>query len=195
MYEVFVNHHSIILSNSEAEYSYTQYDYNESFNWVSFINNIIETDNLKIWVKSDDIDSSWHSLKTEFELILAAGGLVKKNQHYLLIYRNGKWDLPKGKLEYNEDLHECALREVREECGVKDLLIERKLITTFHLYSLNGKMVIKETHWYLMSSSYSGLFIPQTCEGIEKVEWKSKNDIPELMKNSFASIQKVIYSE
>ena len=104
MYEVFINHHSLILSNSVATSSYTQYDYNESFNWTDFIKNIPQKGTLKFWVKSDDIESSWRSFKAEFELIVAAGGLVKKHKDYLFIYRNGKWDLPKGKLENNEDL-------------------------------------------------------------------------------------------
>ena len=72
MYEVFINHHSLILSNSVAKSSYTQYDYNESFNWVDFIKNIPQNGALKLWVKSDDIESSWCSSKAEFELIIAA---------------------------------------------------------------------------------------------------------------------------
>ena len=195
MYEVFIYHHSLILSNSNAKPSYTQFDYNESFNWADFLNNIPEKGALKLWIKSNDIESSWLSFKAEFEFIVAAGGLVKKNHNYLLIYRNGKWDLPKGKLEDNEDVVECAKREVKEECGIKDLIIVQKLIQTYHTYSINGKMMLKETHWYLMNSSYSGEFVPQIEEGIEKVEWRSEDDIPELMKNSFSSIKKVIDSE
>ena len=80
MYEVFINHHSLILSNSVATSSYTQYDYNESFNWTDFIKNIPQKGTLKFWVKSDDIESSWRSFKAEFELILAAGGLVKNTK-------------------------------------------------------------------------------------------------------------------
>ena len=195
MYEVFINHHSLILSNSAAKSPYTQHDYNESFNWADFIKNIPQKGTLKLWVKSDDIESSWSSFKAEFELIVAAGGLVKKQQNYLFIYRNGKWDLPKGKLENNETFSKCALREVEEESGIKDLVLRHKLIQTYHTYFMDGKMVLKETHWYLMDSSYSGVFVPQKEEGIEKVEWKSKYDIPELMKNSFSSIKKVIDSE
>ena len=102
MYEVFINHHSLIICNSKAKSSYVQYHYNELFNWADFLKNIPQKGTLKLWVKSDDIESSWRSFKTEFKLILAAGGLVKKQQDYLFIYRNEKWDLPKGKLENNE---------------------------------------------------------------------------------------------
>ena len=163
----------------------------------NILNNNLSEENTEIdnTSQSDDIESSWRSFKAEFELIIAAGGLVKKHQDYLFIYRNGKWDLPKGKLENNEDFAECAVREVEEECGIKDLALEHKLIETYHTYLMNGKMVLKETHWYLMNSTYSGAFIPQREEGIEKVEWRSKNDIPELMKDSFSSIKKVIDSE
>ena len=87
MYEVFINHHSLILSNSVAKSSYTQHDYNESFNWADFIKNIPQKGALKLWVKSDDLESSWRSFKAEFELILAAGGLVKKKQDFWVIDR------------------------------------------------------------------------------------------------------------
>ena len=117
MYEVFINHHSLILSNSVAKSPYTQYDYNELFNWADFLKNIPQKGTLKLWVKSDDIESSWSSFKAEFELIVAAGGLVKKEESYLWIYRNNKWDLPKGKVEKNESVKSAAIREVVEECG------------------------------------------------------------------------------
>ena len=84
MYEVFINHHSLIICNSKAKSSYVQYHYNELFNWADFLKNIPQKGTLKLWVKSDDIESSWRSFKTEFKLILAAGGLVKKQQDYLL---------------------------------------------------------------------------------------------------------------
>ena len=194
MYEVFINHHSLILSNSKAKTSYTEIDFNDGFQWSDIHTKMTDENALKLWVKSDDIDSAWRSFKSEYELIIAAGGLVQKNESYLFIYRNGKWDLPKGKLEINEDIAECAVREVEEECGIEDLAIESKLILTYHTYPIKDKMILKETHWYLMKTDYSKAFTPQLEEGIENVEWKRKEDIPLLMKESFASIQKVIDS-
>ena len=155
-----------------------------------------ETKARKIYLMGDDPATLLKTFKSKLPVVQAGGGLVRNQSGKMLfIFRKGKWDLPKGKLENNEDVAEGAVREVEEECGIKDLTLEHKLIQTYHTYSINGKMVLKETHWYLMNSTYSGAFIPQIEEGIEKVEWRSKNDIPELMKNSFSSIKKVIDSE
>ena len=194
MYEVFINHHSLIISNSTARENYRHYDFNTAFVWASFLNNLSDDKPLKLWVYSDDLDLAWASFKSEFTLIKAAGGLVQNEGNYLFIYRNGKWDLPKGKLEPNEDIAGCAVREVEEECGVDDVSIESKLLQTYHTYAMQGEMILKETHWYLMKSTYSKDFCPQTEEGIEKVEWKGVNDIPQLMKNSFSNIQRVLDS-
>jgi 8-oxo-dGTP pyrophosphatase MutT (NUDIX family) len=66
--------------------------------------------------------------------------------------------LPKGKLEFNEDIAECAVREVEEECGIDDVSIESKLLQTYHTYTIEGKMILKETHWYLMKSIIQKVF-------------------------------------
>jgi hypothetical protein len=84
---------------------------------------------------SEEVKESWKSFVARFTLIEAAGGLVKNSkEEYLFIYRLGKWDLPKGKAEYNESPEETAIREVEEECGLKNLKIEKKLGKTFHTY-------------------------------------------------------------
>jgi 8-oxo-dGTP pyrophosphatase MutT (NUDIX family) len=192
MYEVFINHHSLIISNSVAQDNYKQYEFNVAFVWADFLNKISDDKSSKLWVFCNDLDLAWSSFKSEFTVIKAAGGLVQKEDNFIFIYRNGKWDLPKGKLELNEDIEECAVREVEEECGIDGVSIHSKLLQTYHTYNIEDKMILKETHWYLMKSIYSKGFCPQIEEGIEKVEWKNLNDIPRLMKNSFANIQRVL---
>ena len=76
--------------------------------------------------------------KEQFKTIEAAGGLVKKGDKTLLIYRLKKWDLPKGKLEKGETIPEGALREVEEECGIK-VSLGQKICTTRHTYSMKEK--------------------------------------------------------
>lgn len=67
-----------------------------------------------------DFETVFQNLKNKIKLIKAAGGLVKNGDgDYLFIYRLGKWDLPKGKVEDNEKMREAAVREVEEECGIK----------------------------------------------------------------------------
>ncbi|MBK9671561.1 MAG: NUDIX domain-containing protein [Bacteroidetes bacterium] len=74
-----------------------------------------------------------NALNSIYTKIEAAGGIVKNKQGQLLfIFRHGKWDLPKGKIEKGENEQDAALREVEEECGIAELTLQKKLTTTFH---------------------------------------------------------------
>lgn len=124
-----------------------------------------------------------------YTLIKAAGGVVyNQKKELLMIFRNGKWDLPKGKLETGESIEECAIREVQEECGVNNLQITSKLSDTYHTYELNGKMVLKHTFWFRMKTNFEGELSPQTKEGITKVEWVNQDEIAERLKNAYANL-------
>ena len=88
--------------------------------------------------------------------IQAGGGLVENEQREVLfIFRRGKWDLPKGKLDRGETLEQCAIREVEEETGVGQLQLIRFLLITEHEYVERGKKILKETHWWLMKTGGS----------------------------------------
>jgi len=73
-----------------------------------------------------------------------------EEKELMLIFRRGKWDLPKGKLDPGETLETCALREVQEETGVSNVKLEKFIGITQHTYFDKhiGKEVLKETHWY-----------------------------------------------
>ena len=99
------------------------------------------------------IEENWKDFCSKFIMIEAAGGLVfNKDGHILMIFRNGKWDLPKGKLEIGESVEECAKREVEEECGIYGLDIIEKLLDTYHTYKLKGNKILKKTYWYKMNT-------------------------------------------
>ncbi|MBK8363027.1 MAG: NUDIX domain-containing protein [Bacteroidetes bacterium] len=140
---------------------------------------------------SESPDESWKRFISKYILIEAAGGLVKnKEGKFLFIFRNGKWDLPKGKAEYDETPEMTALREVEEECGLKNLKIEKVLTKTFHTYKEKGKLILKKTHWYLMTIDEYQKLIPQTEEGITEVKWVAENRIErEVLVNTYASIK------
>ena len=126
------------------------------------------------------------------DFIEAAGGLVMKDQQYLWIYRNDIWDLPKGKLEKNENFKIAAIREVQEECGLdRNLEIIKLLYTSFHTYIENSKSKIKRTNWFLMKYSGSDDLSPQIEEGIHRVEWLTLEESIEKSKESFKSIDEV----
>jgi len=128
-----------------------------------------------------------------FKVIEAAGGLVKnKKGEYLFIFRNGKWDLPKGKIEKGEGIKEAAIREVEEECGIGKLKIGKELESTYHTYELNGKSILKRTYWFEMSCADESKLVPQTEEGITEVKWLSKNDLQQVFENTFESIKEVL---
>lgn len=106
--------------------------------------------------------------------IAAGGGLLTRRQadslELLLIYRRGRWDLPKGKQDAGESIESCAMREVREELGIANVRIEQPLGSTVHGYREAGRYMVKTTHWYEMSTSVTA-FRPQREEDIEEARW------------------------
>ena len=120
----------------------------------------------------------------------AGGGLVyNKSGEVLFIFRNGKWDLPKGGIEKGEEIEDTATREVEEETGVSKLLVTKKLQKTYHIFKRNGKYKLKITHWFEMTSDFEGTPMPQSEEGIEKVAWLNPAQIQQALKNSYENIK------
>jgi 8-oxo-dGTP pyrophosphatase MutT (NUDIX family) len=113
-------------------------------------------------------------------IIVAAGGLVQNpSKEVLLIFRRGFWDLPKGKLDEGETIEACAIREVEEETGLKQLILNHFITITTHEYfdKYLVKEVIKESHWYAMTIHDYQTGVPQTEEDITDMKWVSLKDI------------------
>ena len=125
--------------------------------------------------------------------MIAGGGKAYNDEgNILFIYRNDKWDLPKGKVEGNEPIEKTAIREVTEETGVGGLEITKPLETTYHIFKRNGRHKIKVTYWFEMKTAFKGDLFAQEEEGITKVEWLNKAQIKEALKNSYANIRGLI---
>ena len=125
--------------------------------------------------------------------VIAGGGKVFNSKgHILFIFRNGKWDLPKGKAEANETIDQTALREVEEETGIRDLSISKPLEITYHIFKRNNKILLKKTYWFEMYSSYEGDFKPQFKEGITKVKWIDPKKLKKIKKNIYANIDQLL---
>ena len=140
-----------------------------------------------------DLDKLKKSFWKHFTVIQAAGGLVQnEKKEILMIYRRGKWDLPKGKLEKGEKLEECAVREVEEETGLQKVQLKKMLLITYHTYNEFGKHILKESYWYTMKAKSTEEMIPQTEEDILQIEWVKLNAIAEKMHNTFSSIKDVL---
>ena len=120
--------------------------------------------------------------------------MVENDQHGILfIFRRGKWDLPKGKIDEGETPEQAALREVGEECGLKELELGALIATTFHTYLLKDKRILKKTFWYEMSSDSKVELVPQTEEDIEKVAWMTEGQIKSaVFSNTYPSVKSVL---
>ena len=127
--------------------------------------------------------------------IVAAGGLVfNDSRQLLMIFRRGKWDLPKGKLDKGERIEDCAVREVKEETGLAEVTLKDFAGLTYHEYfdKYLKNDALKETHWYEMYAPSNQLLVPQFEEDIEMIEWVEKNKIPEKLHNSYPNIIEII---
>ncbi|NNF82796.1 MAG: NUDIX domain-containing protein [Flavobacteriaceae bacterium] len=125
--------------------------------------------------------------------VIAAGGKVfNSNGKILFIYRNNKWDLPKGKAESRETIDKTAIREVEEETGVSGLSIVKPLEMTYHIFKRNGKHKIKITYWFEMQTDFNGQLFPQEKEGITKVEWLNDDQVKVALANSYANIKLLV---
>tara|TARA_X000001036_G_C20537700_1_gene748950 strand:- start:309 stop:893 length:585 start_codon:yes stop_codon:yes gene_type:complete len=146
-----------------------------------------------IGVKSKKEQKVINILRRKFPEIIAAGGKVfNDNSEILFIYRNKKWDLPKGKAEKNENISQTALREVIEETGIKNLSITKPLEKTYHIFKRGAKHFLKITYWFEMRSNFEGKFKPQTKEGINRVEWIGIDKLSEVLPKSYANIRLLI---
>ena len=129
----------------------------------------------------------------KFTLIKAAGGFVlNENNEVLMMFRRGKWDLPKGKMDKKESFEECAIRETGEETGLKKIKLVAPLTTTYHTYHEGSKFVLKETKWFTMKVNGEQKLIPQVAEQITKLEWVGKNELKKYLQNSFPSVNDVL---
>ncbi len=133
-----------------------------------------------------------HFLKLLPNVIAGGGKVYNTKNEILFIYRNGKWDLPKGKTEAKESIDTTAIREVEEETGVTGLEILKPLPTTYHIFKRNGKYKIKITYWFEMKTDFKGKLFPQGAEGITKVEWLNAIESKNALENSYANIKLLI---
>lgn len=146
----------------------------------------------KIYIPSEEPEDCYKKICGEFREVNAAGGLVENRRgDYLLIKRDGLWDLPKGHQEAGEDIKVTALREVQEETGVDDLSLGDLICVTNHCYKRNGIWHLKHTWWYRMYYLKPLDLTPQTEEDITKAAWVAKSSLPPFLKNTYPSIKEV----
>ena len=127
-------------------------------------------------------------------LIAAGGVVVNTNNEILWIFRRGFWDLPKGKLDPNETIEACAIREVMEETGISHLVLGKRILTTTHQYydTYLNKEVEKTTYWYAMTTDRLQDGKPQSEEDIEAIAWVKKADMAPYLEKTYDTIKEVM---
>lgn len=195
MYKVFVNDKPLFLTNEVAKETDFQLFLLESVDIEQLIVKMFNNKISKAYLYYPDEKEILKKVKEKIPVKKAGGGLVyNKNGDVLFIFRNGKWDLPKGGTEKGEEIEETSLREVEEETGVTGLKISRKLQKTYHVFKRNGTYRLKITHWFEMTTDFDGTPIPQANEGIEKVAWLNPSEIKQALNNSYENI-KLLFEE
>ena len=192
MYKVFFNQKPIILTTTFQEQTPESPLFFLKFTNKKNIVAALRSKKVKqLYLYHAKEEKMWALFYEIFKVIEAAGGIVRQRSSgkYLFIYRNDKWDLPKGRIEEDEAVRTAAMREVEEETGVADLTITAALPTTLHLFHRNGKYRLKKTYWYAMETDFDEALIPQEEEGIQKVEWVAKEEVPNLYSNIYANIR------
>lgn len=140
-----------------------------------------------------DVDELWADFAAGYVFVQAAGGCVTdEHQRLLAIERLGVWDLPKGKVDDGEAVDAAALREVREECGLKRVDLLRRLCGTWHTYERGGRHYLKRTDWYLMRASSAEPLTAQAEEAITAVRWMDAGAVRAMKASTYPSLRKVI---
>jgi len=194
MYKVFVNEKKLTISKYPG-------DIEKKLRFEGFATLEIAVDLLEntscpeLNIYGDEIEEIWEDFTHMFKVIEAAGGIVHNSKgEILFIRRLGKWDLAKGKIETGESLEQAALREIEEETGLKELILEEFLNTTFHIYTeRNGDRILKTTYWFSVEYVGDKAPVPQTEEGISEVCWKNEEEIKNTVwGNTFQNIKLII---
>ena len=192
MNEIFLDDKSIILTNVQENIENEKYFRLKDVSLDEIIEALSHKGVERIYLYHPKAEKLMKKFKQLIPTIKAGGGIVYNQEgKVLLIKRNGKWDLPKGKKEKGENIATCALREVEEETGVKKLLIQRFRMITYHIFKRDGQYFLKETYWYDMTTTFKKKLVPQTEEDIEKACWKDEAEVRELVKDSYKNIQKL----
>lgn len=190
MYKVFVNDKPIVLTTEAKDDMFVKNYQLKKVDVLNVIKALGTNDVHEVRLIHHNQNKLLQKFLKKLPNVIAAGGKVYNTDgKVLFIFRNEKWDLPKGKIENGESLEEGAIREVEEETGVQGLTIICPLETTYHIFKRNGKYRIKITYWFEMETNYAGKLVPQINEDITKVKWLGPKKRVKAMENSYANIK------
>lgn len=193
-YRIYINNNTLYITDDASELDVEVSRLTAAdFDFPSFYKQISGLSGKSYLLLDQNPKAVFKSIKKSCLIIKAAGGLVASaKDNYLFIFRNKKWDLPKGKVEKGEKMKEAALREVEEECGVKISDNKEKLCKTYHVYTLGTDIVLKKTNWYSMTVKGEPKLVPQKEEGITKACWLNGTQLGPVIANTYPSIMDVL---
>jgi len=198
MYKVFFKDRTVFFSDDFPETFRTKnglfYKYESRENLTEIISAFFRLEKIDtLFLFHDDLELLRRDFSSFFKPVKAAGGLVRNTRNqFLVILRNGIWDLPKGKAEKNETSAETALREVSEECGINPPELNGFLIKTHHAYIQGGEAILKETDWFNMTVASGIKTKPQKKENITEIRWINPEESAEIKSNTFPLILEVL---
>ena len=161
-------------------------------------------------LSSPDYKQLKRDIKSLFTIVEAAGGFVRNEKgEILFIFRRGKWDLPKGKMKIerrgegrgkreegrgkkNEHRKAEAVREVKEETGIGEVKVIRKMKPTYHVFHEKGVRMLKKSYWFEMTAPKDQKLVPQLEEDIRFVRWFLPEDLGIVLKNTFGSLREMV---
>lgn len=186
MYNIFFNEKLILLTSEKPidSINFEVIDFDKNLYFTSIIN----TRKKNIAIVGNDIEEIFKAFKRQFIYLETAGGIVTYNyKDFLFINKYGRWDLPKGKIEPNEEIEHAAIREVEEECGIKNLKIVRNFFVTFHIYFQNNYYHLKKNIFFLMETNFQNP-IPQKEEEIIEAKWINLENIDKIRVSTYKTI-------
>ena len=197
MRKVFFEKRCIIICSPDdpalSDPNAIQFRLGENIDIHTLIDMVETSDSLqRTCIPTDDIEATYRKICSEFIEVNAGGGLVSNRRgDFLLINRNGLWDLPKGHQDPGEPIDTTALREVQEETGIDNLELRDLICITDHCYRRNEKWHLKHTWWYSMLYTDPTDLTPQKEEDIAKAVWVAKSSLPPYLTNTYPSIVEV----
>lgn len=202
MIKLYINDRRIFICSVNERVLYTDLQLNiDKFFTASRLREIVQSfedqQHLKsLTLQCEDPDLVWATLKNLYKIMNAAGGIVQNEKgEILMIFRNERWDLPKGKVEAGEEMDAAALREVEEECGIHQLNLIKPGQITYHTYPYGDDRILKCTYWFHMKCNDPEHIKPQLEEGITEVRWMNKADVQMAAGHSYASIVNLLSEE
>ena len=197
MHKIYFEKRAIIICNPNdqamSDPNAILFQLGDNINIHSLVDMVEHSDSLhRICIPTDDIEGTYRKLCAEFLEVNAGGGLVSNRRgDFLLISRNGLWDLPKGHQDPGEDISVTALPEVQEETGIDELELRDLICITDHCYKRNGIWHLKHTWWYDMLYTNPTDLTPQREEDIAQAAWVAKSSLPPYLLNTYPSILEV----